>query len=106
MSDNEAKRRLIEFLDTRAFDPVLKARSQDYPEAQRAKLEDVQGRTRAERERFHEYGSARKVVDMFKGDLSSAPAKKVHRDLEALGLPTLNQLRSEFERLADELGVG
>ena len=59
-----------------------------------------------ERERFRAYGSASEVVRMFKDDLSSEPAKDVHRDLRDLGLPTLDDVRDDFEDLARRLKVG
>ena len=51
------------------------------------------------------YGSAKEVVVNFKRDLDSEPARKVHAELKALGLPTVNDIRDEFESLAKELGV-
>ncbi|MGE5540597.1 MAG: hypothetical protein ACM30I_18415 [Gemmatimonas sp.] len=100
-----AKHKLIEFLERRAFDPVLSAKPEHYPEPRRSKLADVQRRTRTEVERFHRYGSAREVVVNFLRDLDSEPAERVHRELKALGLPTLNDVEDEFMRLADELHV-
>ncbi|MDQ2762003.1 MAG: hypothetical protein M3Y22_00395 [Pseudomonadota bacterium] len=41
----------------------------------------------------------------FKRDLSSTAAKKVHGELKELGLPTVNDVRDEFEKLAADLGV-
>ena len=41
----------------------------------------------------------------FKRDLSSTPAKRVHAELKALDLPTLNDLREEFEQKARNLGL-
>jgi hypothetical protein len=38
-------------------------------------------------------------------DLSSKAAQKVHRELLALGLPTLNDIKGDFKKLARELGV-
>ncbi|HVY58808.1 MAG TPA: hypothetical protein VHA77_13225 [Xanthobacteraceae bacterium] len=101
-----AREKLVGWLERRAFDPVLRAKPGDYPESKRAKLADVQRRTRSERERFRHYGSAQEVVVNFKRDLRSEPAQKVHRALEDLGLPTLNALEDEFERLAAEVGEG
>lgn len=100
-----AERELLDFLDRKAFDPVLRANPGKYSGNDRRKLEDVQRATRAEQERYRNYGSARKIVEMFKGDLNSEPAQKIHRELKALGLPTLNDLRGEFEKLAQDLGV-
>jgi len=105
-SAQETKRRLIEFLDRKAFDPILKARPDDYPEGKRAELKHVQDATCSERERFHSYETAEKVVQMFHDDLSSSAAEKVHRQLRDLGLPTISEVRNEFDRLAGELGVG
>jgi hypothetical protein len=104
MTDS-AKDKLVEFLDHRAFDPVLRAKPEHYPEPRRGKLEDVQRRTRTEAERFHGYGSARDVVVNFLNDLDSEPAQRIHRELKALGLPTLNDIEDEFMKLADDLHV-
>lgn len=104
MADS-AKERLVDFLDRRAFTPVLQANPDSYPEDKRDELRDVQDATRAERERFHNYGSAREVYEMYKDDLSSEPAQKVHRQLHELELPTLGDFKAEFERLAQDAGV-
>lgn len=102
---SEAKERLVGFLEEKAFKPVLNADPGSYPEDKRNKLKDVQEATRAERERFHDYDSAQEVYQMFKDDLSSEPAQEIHRKLRDLDLPTLNDCESEFEKLADEVGV-
>jgi hypothetical protein len=100
-----AKDKLVRFLDRRAFDPVLKARPDRYSESQQRTLEDVQRRTETEKDRFEHYGSARDVVVNFKRDLDSEPARKVHRELKNLGLPTIVDIKDEFLRLADDLHV-
>jgi hypothetical protein len=41
----------------------------------------------------------------FKRDLSSTAAKKVHAELRNLKLPTIEDIRDEFEGKAHELGV-
>jgi hypothetical protein len=101
-----AKDKLVRFLDQRAFAPVLKAKAERYSDNDKRKLEDVQQRTRTEMDRFHHYGSAEDVVVNFKRDLDSEPAKKVHRELESLGLPTIVAIKDEFLNLARELHVG
>ncbi|WP_353643228.1 hypothetical protein [Mesorhizobium sp. WSM2239] len=103
---SDAKRQLVEFLIDRAFDPVMKAKPEGRSDSEKKKLKDVQDATRAEIERFKRYGSARDVVENFKRDLNSDPAKKVHAYLKALNLPTLNDIKDEFEAKASELGVG
>ena len=102
---SDAKRQLVEFLIDRAFDPVMKAKPEGRSDAEKKKLKHVQEATRAEIERFQRYGSAKDVVENFKRDLNSDPAKKVHADLKALNLPTLNEIKDEFETKASELGV-
>jgi hypothetical protein len=105
MTHDDARHKLLAFLDRKAFDPAIRARPETYPEHQRAMLKEVQDATRTEQERYRHYGSARKIVEMFKADLTSEPARKVHREPHRLGLPTLEELRDEFERLAEKLGV-
>jgi len=106
MTSVTAKDRLVHLLDRRAFDPVLSRSSDRYDsDVDRRKLADVKDATRSERKRYHSYGSAEEVKRMFRDDLHSEPAKKIHRELKALGLPTLNDLEAEFNRLCNELGV-
>lgn len=102
---SDAKRRLLQFLEEKTFEPVLRAKPDGYPESKRRELDHVQKATRAEIERFRRYGSASEVVLNFKRDLCSAKAKKVHRELEELNLPTIEQCRDEFLRLAQEFNV-
>ncbi len=103
--EEAAKDRLVRWLERRAFAPVLRADPKSYSEDKRDKLKRVQDKTRTERARFRRYDSAHDVVVNFRRDLDSAPARKVHRDLEDLGLPTLNALKDEFDRLADSVGA-
>ncbi|WP_137389624.1 hypothetical protein [Rhodoligotrophos defluvii] len=102
---SDAKAKLVDFLDRKAFEPVLRADPDRYSESQRAKLEDVKRATESERERFRNYESAEKVYQMYRDDLSSEPAQEVDRELRDLNLPTLKDVREEFEQLAEELGV-
>ena len=102
----DAKGELVEFLVRKAFEPVLQAKpGAGHSDADKTKLEHVQKATRAEIERFRGYGSAEDVAINFKRDLNSEPAKKVHSELKALGLPTIGDVRDAFERKAHELGV-
>lgn len=105
MSSN-AKQKLVHFLEQKAFNPVLHAKPERYPESKRDTLKDVQRRTETEVQRFHDYGSADEVVTNFRRDLHSEPAKKVHRELKDLGLPTVEDVREDFEKLAQELHIG
>lgn len=106
MSTNDAKQRLLDVLDRKAFDPVINADPGDYATDEREQLRDVQETTRSTKQSYHEYGSADKVRQMFRDDLSSDSARKVQRQIGSLGLPTLQDVKDEFERVADEVGVG
>ena len=105
MAENK-KQELFDWLDSRAFQPVLKARPDDYSGGKKDKLEHVQDATRRERERYQHYSSAQQLYNVFKDDLSSEEAKEVHADLRDLDLPTLNDCKDEFEKKAQDLGVG
>ncbi|KAA6464533.1 hypothetical protein DYQ86_00745 [Acidobacteria bacterium AB60] len=94
------KSELVEFLDRRVFDPILHASSEGRTEHERNELEDVQRRTRTEQERYHHYPSAEKVIEMYKDDLGSEKARPVNAKLRRLRLPTLPDVKEEFERLA------
>ena len=107
MTDKDARTQLLDFLDQKAFQPVLKTSLDDYKnENQLQMLVEVQERTRSTRQRYHNsYTSAADVLKNFRSDLSSEAAKIVHADLRSLGLPALPEVKQEFEQLADELGV-
>jgi hypothetical protein len=104
MADRK-KDELVRFLEERAFKPVLNAEPKGRSQAQQKKLEHVQKATRAEIERFHHYRSAKEVVANFRRDLDSRPARRVHAELRSLGLPTIHDVREEFEHLGEALGV-
>jgi hypothetical protein len=104
MGQQDARQRLVHFLEERTFRPVLRADPHKYPANRQDRLKDVQHRTESEVERFHNYRSADEVVTNFRRDLSSDAAKKVHHELAQLGLPTLHDVREQFEELARQLG--
>jgi hypothetical protein len=101
----DAKRQLVDFHIKRAFDPVMKAKLDGGSEADHKKLKDVQDATRSQIERYRDYDSAREVVVNFRRDLDSRAAKKVHAELKQLHLPTINDIRDEFEKKAADLHV-
>lgn len=100
---SDARQKLVSFLERKAFEPVLRADAHRFHGAQREWLEHVQRATRAEIERFRNYGSAQEVVVNFRRDLTSEKAKQVHRELRALGLPTIEDVEQEFMELARSL---
>jgi hypothetical protein len=102
---SKAMRQLLHLVELKAFDPVLRAKPDGRADIERKKLSYVQEATRAEVDRYRHYSSARQLVTNFKRDLDSEPAKKMHAELRSLGLPTIEDIRDEFERKAHELGV-
>jgi hypothetical protein len=108
MNQNEKKREeLLDFLDSRAFDPVLKTSPDRYNDEElRSKFEDVRRSTESEKHRFHEnYRTPSDVKNNYLSDLTSRTAKKKNAELEQLGLPQLPQLRDEFMDLCNKLGI-
>ena len=104
MSAN-AKQQLVNLVIHKAMDPVMHKKPDGLSEADQKKLDHVQKATEAEIDRYRNYGSAEEVVTNFRRDLHSTAAKKIHGELDALGLPTINDIRDEFEQKAEELGV-
>jgi hypothetical protein len=102
---SDTKHQLTEFVIDRAFEPVMRARSDGRPDADRKMLQHLQQATRAEIERYRHYRSAAEVITNFKRDLTSEPAKKVHSQLRRLRLPTLEDIKDEFESKARDLGA-
>jgi hypothetical protein len=105
--EHNSRERLVEFLDRKVFDPILKASPDRYssPDEKRT-LEHVKRNTESEKKRFHDdYATAKDVIDNYLSDLSSRAGKRVDGDLEKLGLPKLPDFKEEFMKLSDELGV-
>jgi hypothetical protein len=102
---SQSQRELFGLVERKAFEPVLRAKPDGRSEPEKKKLEHVQKATKAEIERYRHYGSAEELVTNFKRDLSSSAAKKIHSELRNLHLPTIEDIRDEFERKARELGV-
>lgn len=102
---DQKQRELVDFLKRRVFEPVMRADESGRSDAEKRKLQDVKDATRSEIERFENYDSAEEVVVNFKRDLNSEPAEKIHRESRALDLPTLNDIRREFEDKARDLGL-
>jgi hypothetical protein len=106
-ADQNAREKLVQFLDEEAFDPILRTSPDRYSGNARDRLEHVKGATERTKQRYHhDYRSAEEVRDRFRDDLSSAAAQRVQRELAQLGLPTLHDVEDEFEGLCRDLGVG
>ena len=94
------KSELVEFLDRRVFNPILRADGSGRSEHEKKELEEVQEKTRTEQERYHGYPSAAKLVEMYRSDLSSENAKSVNAKLKRLKLPILADVKDDFMKLA------
>lgn len=101
----DKKGELLWLVTSKAFDPVMRAKPDGRLQSETDRLEHVQQATRAEIERYRGYKSAEALVTNFKRDLHSAAAKKIHAELRRLGLPTIEDIKDEFEQKARELGV-
>jgi hypothetical protein len=96
------KQALIHFLEQRVFNPILRAKPDEFSEHDRAALEHVQKATESEKDRYHHYGSADEVVLNFKRDLHSSAAKKIDSELSRLKLPCLPDVEGEFLKLTEK----
>jgi hypothetical protein len=96
-----SKTELLRFLDSRVFNPILRASKHDYRESDQKALADVQGSTKSEKARFHGYHSAQEVRDNFMSDLHSETAKRINKELRRLKLPRLPDVKGEFLEIAD-----
>ena len=106
MSKEETKKKLLDFLDEKAFDPIINRDKGDYDsEDQKKKLEDVKRSTKSEKKRFHNYDSPEEVKENYLNDLNSEPAQKINAELKDLSLPRLPQFKDDFLQLCDKLGV-
>ena len=101
----DRKKELLDFLDRRAFDPVIRTKENNFSGKNRAAAKHAKTATMKEKDRFHHYGSAEEVVVNFKRDLHSKAAKRVNKELESLHLPQLSDVQDEFYRLCERLKV-
>jgi len=106
MTQRDVAHRLFEFLDEHAFGPVLSASPERFPQERRTKLHAVQEATRRERERFERGASATEIYRTYHEELQAPGAADLHRRLRELDLPTLDDVRIDFEQMAGDLGVG
>jgi hypothetical protein len=107
MAAKDARQELVDLLNEKVFNPILDASPDKYKsDADRQKLKDLQSTTRSTQESYEKrYKTAQKVVEMYRDDLSSDAAEKVQKESRNLGLPTLDDVKKEFEKKAQELGV-
>lgn len=106
MSEDGNRKKLVEFIDKKAFDPILKTPPDRFSGKDREKFEHVREKTENEKKKFHnDYKTADEVKANYLQNVRSSAARKVNKDLKHLGLPTLPQYKEEFMALCDRLGV-
>lgn len=106
MTQRDIAHRLFEYLDEHAFGPVLSASPERFPQELQEELRAAQGETRRERERFARGASPTEVYRTYHEELEAPGAADLHRRLRKLDLPTLDDVRIDFEQMAGDLGVG
>ena len=97
-----SKTELLGFLDKHVFDAILHAREGKGGGKAGEDLAEVQRKTVSEKERFHGYDTAERIVAMYKDDLHSEKARPVNARLKELGLPRLVDVKEKFLKMAGE----
>lgn len=107
MGEDQAKDRLLEFLNERVFDPVLTASAYNHDADDEARriVRDVQSAMRILKASYYRSTSSRDVVESFRSDMHSGVVQRVDSTLHDLGLPALSDVEQEFLQLAQRLGV-
>ncbi|MGB7786449.1 MAG: hypothetical protein WBL27_10135 [Salinimicrobium sp.] len=106
MDQDEKRKKLVNFLNKKLFDPILEKSKDDYDsEALKRRLEEMQQSTKREKERFRQYDTPEEVRENYLNDLSSDAAEDVNEELKELDLPRLPQFKKEFLDLCKELDV-
>lgn len=106
LGDKEKRKRLVNFIDNKVFDPIMKANPDKFSEKDRETVEKLIKDTKDEKELFHkDYNSAKEVKNNYLQNTTSRAGKKVNKQLQDLGLPSLAGYKDEFKELCNELGV-
>jgi hypothetical protein len=105
MATDKNTQKLVDLLEKRAWNPILRASPEKYNEADRKALDRVKKKTEAQRERYRNYGTAGEIRQQFQDDLRSPAARRTNADLRKLNLPVQADVADEFLSLADRLGV-
>lgn len=100
---DDVRTELLAFLDEHAFDPVLRTAADRVD--RREEFEDAQCYTERARRRFHACASGAAIYDCYVTELHDGTARRIDRELDRLGLPTLRRLQQAFEILCARLGI-
>src|SRR4051812_26090055 len=106
MATKDKREELLKFIDKNAFDVILKASDEKLTDEEKEMLGDVKRKTESEKRQFHEkYSTAEEVKKNYLSDVHSKSAKKVNEELKKLKLPTLPDLKDQFQELCRKLDV-
>ena len=108
MNQGKVKRlKLLEFLDSRIFDPVLEAQSDHYfSQREKQMLKDVQEVARYDKDHYHfQLATAEAVKNEFIRETTQQEIGRIARELEDLNLPRIHLFKDQFLQLCRELGV-
>lgn len=86
MSANDVKQQLLDFINKKAFDPILKTKPDKFKGKDREDFEDVRRKTESEKKNFEDYGSADEIKKNYLSNVHSKAPAKVNDQLEKPGL--------------------
>jgi len=106
MSAKDNRQQLVDFINKKLFDPILKAKPDKLKEEDKKILEDIQRKTEDEKRKFNEvYTTAKEVKENYLDNVRSKPAAKLNDQLEKFKLPTMPQHKDEFLELCEKVGI-
>jgi hypothetical protein len=105
MAENDAKKELINFINKRLFDPIIKAKPGKFDEKEQQEFDEVKRKTENEKKNFEAYGSADEIKKNYLSNVRSKAAAKVNDQLKKFDLPTMPEHKDEFMQLCEKLGI-
>jgi len=104
-SEKDKRDELLNFIDKKAFNVILKTSPDKFKGKDKEDFDEILKKTKNEKKKFQGYKTAKEVKENFLSNTHSKPAQKLDKELEHLKLPTLPQIKDEFEELCKKLDV-
>lgn len=106
MTNENAREFLLNYLDHKAFSPVINTFHDNYPARYWNKVHHLQNEVKGIRKGFYrETATAQDVIGRFYQDLDSDAYRQVSSELKSLNLTTFEDVKPGFEELANQLKV-
>ncbi len=105
MATTTSHEQLVDFLEARAWAPVLQASPRRYPKERHPALREVQRAVARHKARLERDVAAAEVRAWFTRSLTDRESERLREQLVALDLPALPDVADEFLELCDALGV-